>query len=149
MGGITIRVFTQHKYLCGNFSRVSKSMNTMHSSTHYSHYVAIQRVSLCTHVCMTPSTALLLEGTCNLTELVLINCRIGENGACQLARAIRANSALKKLYLRHNPLGEGGAQALVESLAHNSNIKLALSNKYKYTIREYGTVSKQIVWHSY
>ena len=101
---------------------------------------------------MTPSTALLLEGTCSLTELNLEDCRIGENGACQLARAIRANSTLKKLNLRHNPLGERGAQALVESLAHNSNIKLVLSTWCKHIIREYDPireydkVSKQIVW---
>ena len=98
---------------------------------------------------MTPSTALLLEGTCSLTELVLIKCRIGENGACQLARAIRANSTLKLLNLTDNPLGEGGVQELLESLAHNSNIELVLPEEYQYTIREYGTVSKQIVWHSY
>ena len=75
---------------------------------------------------MTPSTALLLEGTCSLTELGLIKCRIGKDGACQLARAIRANSTLKKLDLRDNPLGERGVKELVESLAHNSNIELVL-----------------------
>ena len=95
---------------------------------------------------MTSSTALLLEGTCSLTELVLINCSIVEDGTCQLARAIRANSALKKLDLRHNPLGEGGVEPLVESLAHNSNIKLVLSKRCKHIIREYGKVHKQIVW---
>ena len=95
---------------------------------------------------MAPSTALLLEGTCSLTELWLIDCSIGEDGACRLARAIRANSTLKKLNLAGNPLGEGGAQALVESIAHNSNIELVLPKEYKYIIREYGKVSKQIVW---
>ena len=96
---------------------------------------------------MTPSTALLLEGTCSLTELVLINCHIGEDGTCQLARAIRANSTLKLLNLKFNRLGERGVKELVESLAHNSNIELVLPKEYQYTIREYGTVSKQIVWH--
>ena len=98
---------------------------------------------------MAPSTALLLEGTCSLTELDLESCSIGEDGACQLARAIRANSTLKKLDLPRNPLEERGAQALVESLAHNSNIELVLPEKYKYIIRKYGTVSKQIVWRSF
>ena len=95
---------------------------------------------------MTPSTALFLEGTCSLTELVLIDCSIGEDGACQLARAIRANSTMKKLNLRFNPLGERGVKELVESLEHNSNIELVLPEEYKYIIREYGKVSKQIVW---
>ena len=75
---------------------------------------------------MVSSTALLLEGTCSLTELALESCRIGEDGACQLARAVRANSTLKKLNLARNPLGERGVKALVESLAHNSNIELVL-----------------------
>ena len=98
---------------------------------------------------MVPSTALLLEGTCSLTELDLSYCGIDEDGACQLARAIRANSALKKLVLARNPLGERGVKELVESLAHNSNIELVLPEEYKYIIREYGTVSKQIVWDSF
>ena len=76
---------------------------------------------------MASSTALLLEKTCSLTELVLIDCCIGENGACQLARAICANSTLKKLDLGgNNPFGERGVEALVESLTHNSNIELVL-----------------------
>ena len=100
-------------------------------------------------MCMAPSTALLLEGTCSLTELRLKHCRIGEDSACQLARAIRANSTMKKLNLTGNPLGERGVKELVESLAHNSSTELVLPEEYKYTIREYGTVSKQIVWRSF
>ena len=87
-------------------------------------------------MCMVSSTALLLEGTCSLTELDLSYCSIGENGACQLARAIRANSTLKKLNLRHNPLGERGVKELVESLAHNSNIELVLPEEYTSTSSE-------------
>ena len=98
------------------------------------------------YVYMASSTALLLEGTCSLTELDLKFCDIGDDSACRLARAIRANSTLKKLDLTDNPLGERGAQALVESLAHNSTIELVLPEEYKYIIREYGKVSKQIVW---
>ena len=75
---------------------------------------------------MVSSTALLLEERCSLTELNLTYCDIGEDGACQLARAIRANSTLKKLDLTGNPLGERGIKELVESLAHNSNIELVL-----------------------
>lgn len=93
---------------------------------------------------MTPSTALLLEETCSLTKLVLMTCHIGEDGACQLARAIRANSTLKKLDLTYNPLGERGVQALVESLAHNSSIELVLPMKYMYTTNK---VHKQITWY--
>ena len=95
---------------------------------------------------MVSSTALLLEGTCSLTELDLTYCHIGKDSACRLARAIRANSTLKKLNLARNPLGERGVKELVESLAHNSNIELVLPEEYKYIIREYGKVSKQIVW---
>ena len=96
------------------------------------------------NVWMVSSTALLLEGTCSLTELCLKECSIGENGACQLARAIRANSTLKKLDLTVNPLEQRGLKELVESLAHNSNIELVLPEKYFYIIKK---VHKQIAWH--
>ena len=98
---------------------------------------------------MVPSTALLLEGTCSLTELDLSYCGIGEDGACRLARAICANSTLKNLVLARNRLGERGVKELVESLAHNSNIELVLPKEYQYIIRKYGIVSKPIVWRSF
>ena len=99
---------------------------------------------------MVPSTALLLRRTHSLTELNLNNCSIGEDGACQLAEALRDNSTLRVLGLYHNPLGEGGAKALVESLALNTSVKdLHLSQQYKDIIRNsvvYGRVSNRVYW---
>ena len=101
-------------------------------------------------MCMVPSTALLLRRTHSLTVLYLVGCSIGEDGACQLAEALRVNSTLKLLQLRLNPLGEGGAKALMESLAHNTRVKeLYLSQQYKYMISNsvvYGRVRNRIDW---
>ena len=97
---------------------------------------------------MVPSTALLLRRTHSLTKLYLAYCNIGEDGACQLAEALRVNSTLRVLWLYGNPLGERGAKALVESLAHNTSVKeLHLSHKYKYMISNsvvYGRVRNRI-----
>ena len=97
---------------------------------------------------MVPSTALLLRRTHSLTELSLRCCSIGEDGACQLAEALRVNSTLSMLQLDGNPLGERGAKALVESLAHNTSVKeLWLSQEYKDMIRNsvvYGRVRNRI-----
>ena len=99
---------------------------------------------------MVPSTALLLRRTHSLTELWLRSCSIGEDGAYQLAEALRVNSTLKLLQLVANPLGERGAKALVESLAHNTSVKeLWLSQQYKDTISNsvmYGRVRNRIRW---
>ena len=100
---------------------------------------------------MVPSTALLLRRTHSLTELYLTHCSIGEDGACQLADAVRDNSTLTKLWLHRNLLGEKGAKALVESLAHNTSVKvLYLSQQYTDMIRNsvvYGRVSSRISWY--
>ena len=99
---------------------------------------------------MVPSTALLLRRTHSLTELYLVHCNIGEDGACQLAEALRDNSTLRELWLRDNPLGERGAKALVQSLAHNSSLKsLYLPQQYEDMISNsvvYGRVSNRISW---
>ena len=102
-------------------------------------------------MCLVSSTALLLEKTHSLTELWLENCNIGEDGACQLARAIPANSTLKKLFLMDNPLGEKGAKELVESLARNTTIEeLYLPDEYEDTtssgVVEYGKFSERVIW---
>lgn len=102
-------------------------------------------------MCVVFSTALILEKTCSLTELSLFGCNIGEDGACRLARAIHANSTLKKLVLWNNPLGERGAKELVESIAHNTTIEeLYLPRQYKDTIRnsvvEYDKFSERVHW---
>ena len=98
---------------------------------------------------MVPSTALLLRRTHSLTWLSLTKCSIGEDGACQLAEALRDNSTLRDLWLQYNPLGERGAKALVESLAHNTSVKyLYLPHQYKDIIRNsvvYGRVSNRLI----
>ena len=99
---------------------------------------------------MVPSTALLLRRTHSLTELLLRDCSIGEDGACPLAEALRVNSTLSMLQLDGNPLGERGAKSLVESLAHNTSVKdLYLSPEYENMICNsvvYGRVRNRIRW---
>ena len=102
-------------------------------------------------MCMVSFTALLLRRTHSLTELFLLGCSIGEDGACQLADALRDNSTLITLWLQYNPLGEGGAKALVESLAHNTSVKdLGLPKQHKDMISNsvvYGSVSNRVHWY--
>ena len=89
-------------------------------------------------MCVVPSTALLLKRTHNHTYLYLQHCSIGEDAACQLAEGLRANSTLTKLWLVNNPLGQKGAQALVDSLAHNASVYyLSLPYQYKDTTQRY------------
>ena len=99
---------------------------------------------------MVLSTALLLRRTHSLTGLYLPHCNIGEDGACQLADALSANSTLRVLWLPYNPLRERGAKALVESLAHNTSVKdLYLPYQYKDMISNsvvYGRVSNRVDW---
>ena len=99
---------------------------------------------------MVPSTALLLRRTHGLTDLYLVGCSIGEDGACQMADALSANSTLRVLWLWGNPLGERGAKALVESLTHNTSVKhLYLPQQYEDMISNsivYGRVSNRVHW---
>ena len=78
------------------------------------------------------------------------SCSIDEDGACQLAEALRANSTLRELSLWDNPLRERGAKALVESLAHNTSVKaLTLPQQYKDTTSNsvvYDRFSNRIFW---
>ena len=99
---------------------------------------------------MVSFTALLLRRRHSLTEWYLLDCSIGEDGACQLAEALRDNSTLRVLGLYDNPLGERGAKALVESLAHNTSGKsLRLPHQYKDMISNsvvHGRVSNRVHW---
>ena len=99
---------------------------------------------------MVPSTALLLKRTHSLTVLHLGHCSINEDGACQLAEALKVNSTLRELWIPDNPLGERGAKALVESLAYNTSVKeLWLPQEYKDMISNsvvYGRVRNRIYW---
>ena len=101
-------------------------------------------------MCVVPSTALLLKRTHRLTTLYLVGCSIGEDAACQLAEGLRANSTPTQLFLYNNPLGQKGAQALVDSLAHNTSVDhLWLPEKYKDTIQSsvvYSRVSSRFSW---
>jgi len=101
-------------------------------------------------MCVVPSTALLLKRTHSLTRVNLWHCSIGEDAACQLAEGLRANSTLTELWLGYNPLGQKGAQALVDSLAHNTSVGLlSLPKQYKNTIQSsvvYSRVSSRIHW---
>ena len=101
-------------------------------------------------MCVVPSTALLLKTTHSLTILDLSRCSIGEDAACQLAEGLRANSTLTELWLHNNPLRQKGAQALADSLAHNTSVHdLILPDQYKDTIQSsvvYSIVSSRIDW---
>ena len=102
-------------------------------------------------MCMVTSTALLLYLTHSLTKLYLDHCNIGEDGACELARALRANSTLRELSLWNNSFEEGGAIELVESLACNTKLNMKLSKQhYGDTIHErivYRKVKNRVHWH--
>ena len=100
-------------------------------------------------MCMVPSTARLLWKTHSLTELYLKHCNIGDDGACELARALKANSTLKELSLWDNPFEERGAMELVESLARNPNLSMKLSKHYEDTIHEHIVykVKNRVHWH--
>ena len=102
-------------------------------------------------MCTVTSRARLLYSTRSLTELYLEHCNIGEDGACELARALRANSTLRELSLWDNPFEEGGAIELVESLACNTELNMKLSKQhYGDTIHErivYLEVKNRVHWH--
>ena len=100
-------------------------------------------------MCVVPSTALLLKRTHSLTTLYLHGCTIGEDAACQLAEGLRANSTLTELWLQYNPLRQKGAQALADSLAHNTSVHVLLPRQYKDTVQSsvvYSRVSSRIRW---
>ena len=102
------------------------------------------------YVHVVSSTALLLRRPHSLTVLWLRDCCIGEDGACQLAEALRVNSTLRVLWLQDNPLGERGAKALVESLAYNTSVKLYLPQQYKDMISNsvvYDRVRNRVNWN--
>ena len=99
---------------------------------------------------MVPSTARLLYSTRSLTELYLDHCNIDEDGACELARAVRANSTLRELSLWKNLFEERGVMKLVESLACNTKLSMKLSKHYEDTIHErtvYRKVKNRVHWH--
>jgi len=101
-------------------------------------------------MCVVPSTALLLKRTHNHTYLYLQHCSIGEEAACQLAEGLRANSTLTELRLHSNLLGQKGAQALVDSLSHNTSVDdLTLPHQFKDTTQSsvvYSRVCSRISW---
>ena len=60
--------------------------------------------------------ASLVTGNKVLTNLVLLNNNIGDEGAAALASALRVNGVLKTLDLRYNGIGNEGAAALGKAL---------------------------------
>ena len=60
----------------------------------------------------------------NLSELNVSYCSIESDTTCNLARALYDNSQLQDLWLRGNPIGEAGAEAIASMLQHNDHLKL-------------------------
>ena len=60
----------------------------------------------------------------NLSELNVSYCSIDSDTTCNLARALNDNSQLQDLWLRGNPVGEAGAEAIARMLLHNNHLKL-------------------------
>ena len=60
----------------------------------------------------------------NLSELNVSYCSIDSDTTCDLARALYDNSQLQDLWLRGNPVGEAGAEAIASMLQHNDHLKL-------------------------
>ena len=69
------------------------------------------------------STAQILSDG-NLSELNVSYCSIESDTTCVLARALYDNSQLQDLWLRGNPVGEAGAEAIASMLQHNDHLKL-------------------------
>ena len=60
----------------------------------------------------------------NLSELNVSYCSIESGSTCNLARALYDNSQLQDLWLRGNPVGEAGAEAIASMLQHNDHLNL-------------------------
>ena len=60
----------------------------------------------------------------NLSELNISYCSIESSTTCDLARALYDNSQLQDLWLRGNPIGEAGAEAIAGMLQCNNCLKL-------------------------
>ena len=60
----------------------------------------------------------------NLSELNVSYCSIESWTTCDLARALYDNSQLQDLWLRGNPVGEAGAEAIASMLQRNYLLKL-------------------------
>ena len=70
-----------------------------------------------------PSTAHILTNG-NLSELNTSYCSIESDTTCDLARALHDNSHLRNLWLRGNPIGQAGAEAIASMLQHNHHLEL-------------------------
>ena len=60
----------------------------------------------------------------NLSELNVSYCSIKSGSTCDLARALYHNFQLRDLWLRGNPVGEAGAEAIASMLQQNDHLKL-------------------------
>jgi len=77
-----------------------------------------------------------LKHNTSLTELDLVDNRVGKNGAAKLAEALRHNTTLTTLLLRNNELQDSGAIKLAKAL--RSNTTLTLLNLSNNCIRDAG-----------
>ena len=59
----------------------------------------------------------------NLRELNISYCSIESDTTCDLARALHDDSQLRDLWLRGNPIGQAGAEAIASMLQHNHRLK--------------------------
>lgn len=58
-----------------------------------------------------------LEALTQLTSLWLEGCGVGDGGARRLARRMGAMHDLQSLHIRHNDIGESGAQTLLQAVS--------------------------------
>ena len=63
------------------------------------------------------------QSKCTLSALVLRDCHISGDNACELAAALCENSTLKCFYLDHNPIGVKGASSMSDMLRHNKSLE--------------------------
>ena len=68
-----------------------------------------------------------------LVTLDLGSCNIGPEGACEIAGALRSNTALEYLDLSFNPIEDRGATALADMLPHNKTLKTLLLHQASLT----------------
>ena len=69
-----------------------------------------------------------LKTNTTLTDIILDNNKIGDEGAKAIAEALKTNTTLINLKLSTNIIGDEGANALAEALKTNTTTKLNLDN---------------------
>mmetsp|Transcript_22190 Transcript_22190/g.47992 ORF Transcript_22190/g.47992 Transcript_22190/m.47992 type:complete len:255 (-) Transcript_22190:1539-2303(-) len=62
----------------------------------------------------------------SLTEIALIDAKIGPAATCKLVQALKDNTHVKTLWLAGNNMGDGGSEAIAEVLKCNHAIRQAI-----------------------